>query len=252
MLFGSIGLKAQCPLILNFTNQDVVGCEGDAFIFSIQFDDDDLATINWTLPDGTTSSELSLGYSFESPDGCNDVQTIAYDVVCTDGTVLDSGSFTVSVFTYNEAIVEIDQCTYTVMADCPQDVLIVGGNNGGGQFIAEPGDMGVVPFEISNPGAPDECNINSFNYNYNCFLTGLEEVEASWSLVRLDDQLLIQNFGSRQVFDLIEIYNVSGQRLWRQENLTLNPGSNLLPFELRHQAYLFSAQSQSARWSQIF
>ena len=251
ILFG-YALNAQCPLVLSFSNDNLVGCDGDNFIFGIQFDDEDQGNIEWTLPDGTTTNEMSFGFSFVSPDGCNDVQTIKYLVTCEDGTVLEDDSLTVSIFTFNEAIVDIDNCTYTVMPDCPDDVEVVGGNTAGDVHEGTPGDSGVVFFEISNPGAPAECNVNGFNYNYNCVASGIEDVLEGFELRRFNQQIVIQNSNGPRLIESIQIFNLSGQRIWSQENFLFESGSTVLPIHLNQQPYVLSGVSDSGVWSEVF
>lgn len=245
-----------CPLVLaEPTGADV--CSGESLIFSITVDDETLGVPNWVLPDGTTSSEYQVGYNFASVAGCNELQSLAYTLTCLDdNSLVVLGTVDVNVYVYNEVLVEIDDCAYMTIPDCPDDVVYEGGNaDDGATYIAEEGESGEVNFVISNPGAPDECNVNSFWYAYDCSMSGIEDLLESEFQVNSTGAALNLNISLSEGENVeMSLMDLSGKKVEGLFEGFLEAGEQqrqFLPSTTRSGLYLFHISAPSGQLAKL-
>jgi len=73
--------------------------------------------------------------------------------------------------------------------------------------------MGIVPFLIDNMDAPDDCRWNGFDYNYDCTISGIEDLENA-ALVYFENGKLYFNdvLQSKEVLRA-DVYDLSGRLL---------------------------------------
>ncbi len=156
---------ANCPQNIDDTpEQDL--CDGETLSLFVSFDN--AGTVEWTLPDGSTETGEMVDYTFTSDGGCNETQTVTYEITCTDTPMnVTSGSITFEIFVQPSATIAESDCSVVATGDCTEFV-ITGGNDGDDTFTAMPGESGTADFVITNPGAPAGCDEAMDSGDFDC------------------------------------------------------------------------------------
>ncbi len=163
---------ADCPAFNGAsTNLDSV-CDGSTVSATVSVSDESLATVNWTLPDGSSESGFSTDVTLISTSGCTEDAAISYEVICNDdGSLISSGNLFVAIYPNITYTTFDGGCQASISQDCPEFVFTWdNGTNSdsGSTYTAAAGTAGTVDFTVTNPGAPAGCNSATAQATYAC------------------------------------------------------------------------------------
>ncbi len=180
---ASFDCDANCPAFTGASADQSSVCDGANITISANVDDESLASIVWTLPNGTNENDFSFNTTATSASGCNEALTYSYVLTCIDdGSLISSGNVNVDVFANPSGTTSAGGCAASVSQDCPSFTYNWDDGNAtgsGSSYTAGSGESGTVTFEISNPGAPAGCSSVAVPTTYDCAANCPSFIEAS-------------------------------------------------------------------------
>ncbi len=167
--------EANCPSLLEATVSETAVCDLGTVAFSVEVSDPDLATIEWTLPDGSNSDQWQVtDYEVSLDGGCSNTLNASYLITCNENdenTI--AGDVEVLVHAPANAEPVNGDCVASLTAACPEFEITWddGTETGiGSTYNAETATQGTVNFTITNPDADVSlsCATASFDASYDC------------------------------------------------------------------------------------
>ncbi len=164
-----------CPIVYAIELDAESICSGSSLSGFANVSDESLATVSWSMPDGTTLDTYGWTNEYSSASGCAETISISCTVTClADGSELASQSFEVPVYPEITGVVVNGECTALFLGDCPEYEVSwqAGAESGAGaSFTADLEQSGTVDFTASNagiPAAPNACLMQTFAASYDC------------------------------------------------------------------------------------